>query len=137
MKKLQTTLCSIAFAILGVCIAALGNKEGPRTNTVMAATPYVYPHLPIDLQLSNSLKENKSDTVIIRDTVRVTNKPKKVRVPYRVTKQDTVYQTVLFVAIPEVREEKTSEVIDSICKVHVVDTTSTNVIHSTEIESQH
>lgn len=129
MKRLQTVLCSIAFAILGVCIASVGNKDRPYgANTVHAA---ILPHipknavLPIDLQLGHSL-ENKKDTVIIRDTVRVTNTPKKVKVPYRITKRDTIYQTVVFVAIPEVRLEGTSAIIDSIDKVHIVDTIAKN-----------
>lgn len=134
MKRLQTTLCCIAFAIIGVCIASNGNKNGPHgPNTITAATLPIIPadvKLPIDLQLSNSLRDKK-DTVRIIDTVRVTNKPKKVRIPYKVTKRDTIYQTVLFIAIPEVREEKASEVIDSICKVHNANTASKNDIHST------
>lgn len=129
MKRLSTTLCCIAFAIIGVCIASVGNKDRPNSyNTISASTLPVIPAngiLPIDLKLSDSLK-NKKDTVIIRDTVRVTNKPKKVRVPYMVTKYDTVYQNILFIVIPEVREEKTSKVNDSINNA-----TFKNVNHST------
>lgn len=137
MKSLKTSLCCICFAVMGVCIASVGNRDKPNEyNTIMASplpTVPIIRDLPLDLQLDQSLR-NKKDTVIIKDTVKVTTKPKKIKVPYKIVKRDTIYQSVYFVLIPEGREEQPSDSNYCIPKVHIKDTLSRNVNHSTIIE---
>ena len=74
-----------------------------RQSTTVAAEQQLMPtlsvqSLPIDYQLSlrqqNELTKPCTDTVYVRDTVLITN---KVRVPYRITKRDTVYCPIVFV----------------------------------------
>lgn len=75
-----------------------------QQSTTVAAEPQIMPvlnmqNLPIDYQLS--LRQQKTeltkpcmDTVYVKDTILITN---KVRVPYRITKRDTVYCPIVFV----------------------------------------
>ena len=101
MRKLTTILCSIAFAISGICLAdAVTKSDSIHGTQMMAATmPTVDMNkmqFPVDLQLNKRAQENKVDTV--RDTVYVSQtKSIEVNVPCRV-KTKTVHVPVLYIA---------------------------------------
>ena len=100
MRKLTTILCSIAFAISGICLAdAVTKSDSIHGTQMMAATmPTVDMNkmqFPVDLQLNKRAQENKVDTV--RDTVYVSQtKSIEVNVPCRV-KTKTVHVPVLYI----------------------------------------
>lgn len=104
MRKLTTILCSIAFAISGICLAdATATKSSTSTSTVMAATlPTVDMSKmkpPIDFLLSQQVQEKdsirspgKTDTVYVKQ-------PKLVKVcAPRKIKTKTVHVPVLYIA---------------------------------------
>ena len=101
MRKLTTILCSIAFAISGICLAdAVTKSDSIHGTQMMAATmPTVDMNkmqFPVDLQLNKRAQESKIDTV--RDTVYVSQtKSIEVNVPCRV-KTKTVHVPVLYIA---------------------------------------
>ena len=101
MRKLTTILCSIAFAISGICLAdAVTKSDSIHGTQMMAATmPTIDMNkmqFPVDLQLNKRAQENKVDTV--RDTVYVSQtKSIEVNVPCRV-KTKTVHVPVLYIA---------------------------------------
>ena len=101
MRKLTTILCSIAFAISGICLAdAVTKSDSIHGTQMMAATmPTVDMNkmqFPVDLQLNKRAQESKVDTV--RDTVYVSQtKSIEVNVPCRV-KTKTVHVPVLYIA---------------------------------------
>lgn len=108
MRKLTTILCSIAFAISGICLAEATATKTMSSQTVSAAT---MPNInlndikpPIDLLLSlkpetkDSIRSpGKSDTVYIEKPVVKTKKSVKARAPRRV-KTKTVHVPVLYIA---------------------------------------
>ena len=132
MRKFTTTLCSIAFAVSGICLAVTeSNKSLSMPGNMTAVAQPVYPtidiskvQLPKDLSLD--LKKQKSDTVFAtkHDTVYVTknvasNSGKvRVRVKYR-----TLYKSKLYIAIPS---DKGSSVdsTDFVYHLHKVDNPS-------------
>lgn len=110
MRKLTTILCSIAFAISGICLA----KVTSSNSTVQAAPIMEYPslnisqmRLPNDLLLNGVVKDSvntpvKHDTIYIEKTKLV-----KVCVPGKI-KTKTVHVPVLYIAT------RTEQGIDSV-----------------------
>lgn len=93
MKKVMTTLGCIALAFIGYWMTrGESNPTGFKQNTIVAATVPSWNYngqLPLDIMLDQA-KRVISDTVIVHDTVKVTNtKRVKVSVPKPVT--DTIY----------------------------------------------
>lgn len=132
-KSINTTICCIAFAIVGICIAKYNNdNKFVGRPTISAAVPTVY-DLPLDFQLNRKIMTVSTDT--IRDTVYVDSskvtKPKMVSAPRKVKTRkhtvlkDTVYVPLYFIIMPWVREEKAQD--STYC---ISDTLSKNVNHS-------
>ena len=124
MKKLTTILCSIAFAISGICLANAAIKSNATygTQIVAATMPPVNlstMQLPVDLQLNKLAQSNKVDTV--RDTVYVPQaKSIEVNVPCRV-KTKTVHVPVLYIATrTDVKEDTVDHKPTYMYKVHKV-----------------
>lgn len=124
MKKLTTILCSIAFAISGICLANAVIKSNATYGTQMmaATTPTINlstTQLPVDLQLNKLAQSNKVDTV--RDTVYVPQaKSIEVNVPCRV-KTKTVHVPVLYIATrTDVKEDTVNHKPCFVYKVHKI-----------------
>ena len=125
MKKLTTILCSIAFAISGICLANAVIKSNATYGTqMMAATAPTVDlstmQLPVDLQLNKLAQSNKVDTV--RDTVYVPQaKSIEVNVPCRV-KTKTVHVPVLYIATrTDVKEDTVNHENLHLYKIKKVD----------------
>ena len=131
MRKLTTILCSIAFAISGICLAEATATKTMSSQTVSAAT---MPNInlndikpPIDLLLSlkpetkDSIRSpGKSDTVYIEKPVVITKKSVKARAPRRV-KTKTVHVPVLYIATrTDVKEDTVDHKPTYMYKVHKV-----------------
>lgn len=107
MKKLTTFLCSMAFALSGVCLAV--SKSEPlqlHGNAVAYAEPMKPIPAPFFLNQSNTEKETKRDTVFTQvvkhDTVQVTNTKFKYVVKVRTeAKAETPYLPAFSIAIPK------------------------------------
>ena len=106
MRKLTTILCSIAFALSGICLAKITTANSSTSSQVMAATmPDINLNdiklpkdLTLDLQQQDSIRSpGKPDTVYIEKPAVKTKKSKKVRAPRRV-KTKTVHVPVLYIA---------------------------------------
>ena len=93
-----------------------------QQSTTIAAEPQLMPvlnmqSLPIDYQRSLMQQETKltkpcMDTVYVKDTILITN---KVRVPYRITKRDTIYCPIVFVfSRSELPDSSPTSVNDSV-----------------------
>lgn len=135
MKKgVNTVICCIAFAIIGICIAKYNaDNKLQKHPTIMAATPQVY-NLPLDFQLNRNVMNVSTDT--IRDTVyvdsslvtkksKMVSAPRKAKAKKQTVIKDTVYVPLYFIIMPWVREEKAQD--STYC---VPDTLSKNVNHS-------
>lgn len=96
-----------------------------QQSTTVAAESQLMPvlnmqSLPVDYQLSLRQQETKltkpcMDTVYVKDTILIT---KKVRVPYRVTKKDTVYCPIVFMfSRSELPDSSPTTVNDSVSKL--------------------
>ena len=96
-----------------------------QQSTTIAAEPQLMPvlnmqSLPVDYQLSlrqqqTELTKPCNDTVYVKDTILIT---KKVRVPYRVTKKDTVYCPIVFMfSRSELPDSSPTTVNDSVSKL--------------------
>ena len=131
MRKLTTILCSIAFAISGICLAEATATRTMSSQTVSAAT---MPNVnlndikpPIDLLLSlkpetkDSIRSpGKSDTVYIEKPAVITKKSVKARAPRRV-KTKTVHVPVLYIATrTDVKEDTVDHKPTYMYKVHKV-----------------
>lgn len=107
MNKLTTTLCCIAFAISGICLAI--SKSGPPQlpgNTVVFADPMPKVSAPLFLNQSNTEKEAKKDTVftetVKHDTIQVTNTKLKYVVKVRTkSKVENPYLPAFSLKIPK------------------------------------
>ena len=107
MKKLTTFLCSMAFALSGVCLA-VSKSEPPQLpgNMVAYAEPMKPIPAPFFLNQSNTEKEAKKDTVFTQvvkhDTVQVTNTKFKYVVKVRAeAKAETPYLPAFSITIPK------------------------------------
>lgn len=114
MRKLTTILCSIAFAISGICLAKVAATSNTTTTTVSAANVPTLDisnvKMPIDLLLDQKAQKNDSikppgkvDTVYVE-------KPKlvKVHAPRKI-KTKTVHVPVLYIATrTDVKEDTVS-----------------------------
>ena len=103
MRKLTTILCSIAFAISGICLAKVTATSNTTTTTVSAANVPTLDmssvKMPVDLLLEKQVHESDSIKPTGRvDTVYV-ERPKlvKVRAPRKI-KTKTVHVPVLYIA---------------------------------------
>ena len=103
MRKLTTILCSIAFAISGICLAKVTATSNTTTTTVSAANVPTLDmssvKMPVDLLLEKQVHEKDSVKPPGRvDTVYV-ERPKlvKVRAPRKI-KTKTVHVPVLYIA---------------------------------------
>lgn len=96
-----------------------------QQSTTIAAEPQLMPvlnmqSLPVDYQLSLTQQKTEltkpcNDTVYIKDTILIT---KKVRVPYRITKKDTIYCPIVFMfSRPELPDSSLTTVNDSVSKL--------------------
>ena len=125
MRKLTTFLCSIAFAISGICLA---NMTSGKSMTAMSAQASNLPtidvskmSMPVDLQL-NHMAQNKDSTVSVKtDTVYVKQtKFVKVRVPSKI-KTRTVHVPVLYIATrTHNKEDSVSDNTDIMYKIHKI-----------------
>lgn len=92
--------------LLGIGILSKYKTDNKVIAAPVAQQSYI---LPVDFQLSllkSKIKDLESKQKI-PDTVKVQEvKYKKVRVPHYITKRDTLYVPLLFIATHEVREEK-------------------------------
>lgn len=129
MKNLSTVLCCVCFAIAGMAIIGIKNRNGP---VIVAEPRSAYPlrinpaQLPLDLQLD--LGKNKSDTVYITksDTVTITKtKIRKVPVPKVVEVHDTLLVPRFYIATPVEKKVPSTEII-IVDDVHVIDSTGTD-----------
>ena len=141
MRKLTTILCSIAFAISGICLAdAVTKSDSIHGTQMMAATmPTVDMNkmqFPVDLQLNKRAQENKVDTV--RDTVYVSQtKSIEVNVPCRV-KTKTVHVPVLYIATrTDVKEDTVDHKPTYMYKVHKVGEYDLKKLNSSTDVNQH
>lgn len=110
MRKLTTILCSIAFALSGICLA----KVTSSSSTIQATPAMEYPTVdlsqmrpPNDILLNSVVKDSintpvKHDTIYVEKTKLV-----KVRVPSKI-KTKTVHVPVLYIAT------RTEQGIDSV-----------------------
>ena len=103
MRKLTTILCSIAFAISGICLAKVTATSNTTTTTASAANVPTLDmssvKMPVDLLLEKQVHEKDSVKPPGRvDTVYV-ERPKlvKVRAPRKI-KTKTVHVPVLYIA---------------------------------------
>ena len=119
MRKLVSILMCSALLLCGWIVGT------SQQSTTVAAEPQIMPvlnmqNLPIDYQLSLRQQETKltkpcNDTVYVKDTILIT---KKVRVPYRVTKKDTVYCPIVFMfSRSELPDSSFTAVNDSVSKL--------------------
>lgn len=109
MKRFTTALCSIAFAISGICLAVQeSNQLSMPGNMTAVASPTIPTlnlenmRLPKDLQL-DLVKHNGTyrDSVVKHDTVYVEKTtPKRAKARVRV-KHKTLYVPVLYIATPK------------------------------------
>ena len=114
MRKLTTILCSIAFAISGICLAKVTATSNTTTTTVSAANVPTLDmssvKMPVDLLLEKQVHEKDSVKPPGRvDTVYV-ERPKlvKVRAPRKI-KTKTVHVPVLYIATrTDVKEDTVS-----------------------------
>lgn len=141
MKKLTTILCSIAFAISGICLANAVIKSNATygTQIVAATMPPVNlstTQLPVDLQLNKLAQSNKVDTV--RDTVYVPQaKSIEVNVPCRV-KTKTVHVPVLYIATrTDVKEDTVDHKPTYMYKVYKVGEYDLKKLESSMDVNQH
>lgn len=119
MKKLVSILMCSALLLCGWIVGT------SQQSTTVAAESQLMPvlnmqSLPVDYQLSLRQQETKltkpcMDTVYVKDTILIT---KKVRVPYRATKKDTVYCPIVFVfSRSELPDSSPTTVNDSVSKL--------------------
>lgn len=110
MRKLTTILCSIAFAISGICLAEATATKSVSSQTVSAAT---MPNIsldnikpPVDLLLGLQKETDDSirspgrvDTVYIKEKPEVkTTKAVKARAPKQVKKKKKRHSSPLYIA---------------------------------------
>ena len=129
MRKLTTILCSIAFALSGICLAKITTANSSTSSQVMAATmPDINLNdiklpkdLTLDLQQQDSIRSpGKPDTVYLEKPAVKTKKSKKVRAPRRV-KTKTVHVPVLYIATrTDVKEDTVDHKPTYMYKVHKV-----------------
>lgn len=128
MRKLTTILCSIAFALSGICLAKITTAKSSTSSQVMAATmPNINLNdiklpkdLTLDLQQQDSIRSpGKPDTVYIEKPAVKTKKSKKVRTPRRV-KTKTVHVPVLYIVTCMDKEDSISHDSLPIYKVEKV-----------------
>lgn len=107
MKRLTTILCSMAFALSGICLA-VSKSEPPQLpgNAVAFADPMPKVSAPLFLNQSNTEEKAKMDTVFIdktkHDTVRVTTTKLKYVVKVRTkTKIENPYLPAFSLKIPK------------------------------------
>ena len=107
MKRLTTILCSMAFALSGICLA-VSKSEAPQLpgNAVAYAEPMKPIPAPFFLNQSNTDKETKRDTVFTQvvkhDTVQVTTTKLKYVVKVRTkTKVENPYLPAFSLKIPK------------------------------------
>ena len=126
MRKLTTILCSIAFAISGICLAKVTATSNTTTTTVSAANVPTLDmssvKMPVDLLLEKQVHEKDSvkppgkvDTVYVE-------RPKlvKVRAPRKI-KTKTVHVPVLYIATrTDVKEDTVDHKSTYMYKVHKV-----------------
>lgn len=108
MKRFNTLLCSIAFAIAGICMAVTGvTIPSPPVMTVNATQSPVLDFsmakLPKNLEISKG--EQKSDTVYIHDTVPDTKK--SIVRTKTLVKERILYTPVLYIASPVEKKDST------------------------------
>lgn len=137
IKGINTIICSILFLIAGVLAIGFNNDRAspdifPGNATAYAST---YPHsfqqsgIPLDLQLDLH-RRTKVDTVYI-DTSRVDTvykckyKIRKVVVPERVEKIDTLLVPIFYLATPLEHEVESTE-LRIINDVHISNMSETN-----------
>lgn len=119
MKKLVSILMCSALLLCGWIVGT------SQQSTTVAAESQLMPvlnmqSLPVDYQLSlrqqqTELTKPCNDTVYVKDTILIT---KKVRVPYRITKRDTVYCPIVFVfGRSELPDSSLTTVNDSVSKL--------------------
>lgn len=100
MKRFTTILCSVCFMMCGAFLAlSQQDLQPPGANTAQAA-PTVLPvlnKLPLEVQLSSDKRQ--TDTVMIHDTVQVTNTVYK-RVPKLKCITDTLVLPMLMPGPP-------------------------------------
>ena len=126
MRKLTTILCSIAFAISGICLAKVTATSNTTTTTASAANVPTLDmssvKMPVDLLLEKQVHERDSVKPPGRvDTVYV-ERPKlvKVRAPRKI-KTKTVHVPVLYIATrTDVKEDTVSHDSLPIYKVEKV-----------------
>lgn len=94
-------------SVLLLCGWIIGSSnQSSATATETNTLPITWQDMPIDYKLSHSqqtsdlTKYNKRDTVVSIDTVYV-SEIKKVRVPYKVERTDTIYYPLVFIIKPE------------------------------------
>lgn len=85
MKKIATVLCSISFAIFGICLATLNNSPLPMPGNIAVNAQPILTDVHISKDSPNSLeKQIARDTVVIHDTV-----PKYVRIRIKEKSEST------------------------------------------------
>lgn len=91
MKRLTTILCSFFFMVSGAFLALSPKDISPPGNQIAQAAviPVIQGKLPLDLRL-NSEERPKIDSVVVHDTVTVTNTVYK-RVPKLKCITDTLH----------------------------------------------
>ena len=119
MKKLVSIIMCSALLLCGWIVGT------SQQSTTVAAESQLMPvlnmqSLPVDYQLSlrqqqTELTKPCNDTVYVKDTILIT---KKVRVPYRITKKDTVYCPIVFIfSRSELPDSSPTTVNDSVGKL--------------------
>lgn len=119
MRRFTTALCSIAFAVSGICLAISKSSipSMPGNMTVVAQPNYPVldmskVQIPKDLSLDLQKQTNSIPQTTKRDTVYVTkyvaSKSKKVRtrIKYR-----TLYKSKLYIAIPSDKESSVDSAV--------------------------
>lgn len=126
MNKLKLFSCAI---LLGIGILAHYKTDNKIIASDVTTKSYV---LPVDFQLSllKSRLEDLQRKQKSPDTVKVQiTKYKEVRVPHYITRRDTLYVPLLFIATHEVREEKSLKTES--CRIDSCKSLNTS-IHSCE-----
>ena len=108
MKRFNTLLCSIAFAIAGICMAVTGVQSPSLPVMTVNATQspvldFSMAKLPKHLEISGG--EQKSDTVYIHDTV--PDLKKGVVRSKTLVKERILYTPVLYIATPVEKKDST------------------------------
>ena len=123
MEKLTTILCSIAFAISGLCLAKTTATKSTTSATISAATLPVVDmskvKMPVDFLLSQQTQEKDSIRAPGKPDTIYVEKPKlvKVHAPRKI-KTKTVHVPILYIATrTDVKEDTVSHDSLSIYKV--------------------